>query len=274
VIPCAFLRVFRPLETFRDEERARWERYILSGGTPPVQRRVYREASELSAAGIGLLAPAEGEFADVRLVDGQYYVCPWRTRLRILASILSLRQSAPAEVADAFVPEGEARRAARELARMKRRDPSAVPCMLQSAWHVPVRWFLLVGDDERRLVAAPPGAPAGYRLYYWTPISMAKKRTDRAARALRATDLGQLAQVVHEMAEWLSAFPPESRVELDYGAVSSLFSWDELDDDHSGRDIQEAVDALAHRRSTERATELYQSVASRWAEALSHESMN
>src|SRR5206468_2857263 len=34
VIPCAYLRVFRPLETFPPEERAQWERFILEGGAP------------------------------------------------------------------------------------------------------------------------------------------------------------------------------------------------------------------------------------------------
>ena len=46
------------------------------------------------------------------------------------------------------------------------------------------------------------------------------------------------------MAEWLTMFPPGSMVELDYGAVSSLFTWDELDDDHSGGEIQEALEAI------------------------------
>jgi hypothetical protein len=65
-------------------------------------------------------------------------------------------------------------------------------------------------------------------------------------------------------------------VELDYASVSSLFTWDELDDDHSGRDIQEAVEAIGTPgvRGMARAAELYQSVADRWAEAMFRESMN
>jgi len=67
---------------------------------------------------IGLLSSAEGDHADVRTVDGEVYVCPWRTRLRELASLLSLRESTAPEMVDAFVPESEAKRAQRELARI------------------------------------------------------------------------------------------------------------------------------------------------------------
>ncbi len=273
VIPCAFLRVFRPLDTFPDEERAWWERYILDGGAPPAHRPVYREEGLVKEGHLGLLTSAEGEYADIRLVDGQYFVCPWRTRLRVLASILSLRDAVPSDMLQAFVPESEAKRAARELARMKRREPFAVPAMLQSPWHVPIRWFILVDEEERRLVEAGPDQ---YRLYYWTPIILAKRRAERALQVLRRSELAPVAELVQEMTEWLSAFHPKSVVELDYASVSSLFGWDELDDDHSGREIQEAVEAIAKPElgGIAKAGELYQSVVSRWADAMSRESLN
>ncbi|HEX2070011.1 MAG TPA: hypothetical protein VHH54_07405, partial [Actinomycetota bacterium] len=124
MIPCAYLRVFRPLETFPVEERAHWERYIVEGGPPPPHRPVYRHESSRKDQHVGLLAPAEGEHADIRLVDGDYYVCPWRTRLRILTGILSLRETAPPEMVSTVLPDTEIRRAARELANIRRRDPS------------------------------------------------------------------------------------------------------------------------------------------------------
>jgi hypothetical protein len=271
MIPCAYLRVFRPLDTYAEPERAEWERFILSGGAPPIRRPVYRDEASVKGRYVGLLASAEGEYADIRLVDGQYFVCPWRTRLRVLSSILSLRESAPTEVAEAFVPEGEFKRAARELARMKRREPSAVPSMLQSTWHVPIRWFILVDDPERRLVES---APDEFRLSYWTPLAMAQKRAERALQVLRRSELAPLAQLVREMAEWLSAFHPKSMVELDYASVSSLFTWDELDDDHGGHDVQEAVTAISEAGGMARAAEIYQTVANRWADAMNRESLN
>jgi hypothetical protein len=271
VIPCAFLRVFRPLSSFPPAEQQQWERFIAEGGAPPVHRPVYRDEPTEKRRHVGLLASAEGEYADIRLIDGAYFVCPWRTRLRILAGILSLRESAPPEMADSFVPESEARRAARELARLKRRDPSVGPSILQSPWHVPVRWFILVDEPERRLAERPDGH---YRLYYWTPIAAARQRAERALRVLRSSELAPIAEPVSELVEWLAVFPAGSAVELDYDAVSSLFSWDELDNDHSGRDIQEAIQALARPGGMARAADLYQTVAGRWAETLNRESLN
>jgi hypothetical protein len=271
VIPSAYLRVFRPLETFPEGERARWERYILSGGAPPRARPVYRQESAVPDGRIGLLAPAEGDFADVRLAEGRYFVCPWRTRARVLAGIMSIRETVPPDVADTFVSEVEARRAARELTRLRRREASSGPSILQSAWHVPVRWFALVNDAERRLVEAPGGR---YRLFYWTPIAQAKRRVERALLVMRHHEFGIAADTVRELARWLGGFDPGSRVELDYGELAAMFSWDELDNDHSGRDIQEAVEALAERRGAGRAGELYLAVANRWAEARARETLN
>jgi hypothetical protein len=232
---------------------------------------VYRHESPVPDGGVGLLAPAEGDFADVRLAEGRYYVCPWRTRARVLTGILSLRENVPPDVADTFVSEVEARRAARELTRLRRREASLGPAMQQSPWHVPVRWFALVDDAERHLVETPSGR---YRLYYWAPIAQAKRRVERALLVLRHRDFAMAADTVREMAQWLTGFDPGSRVELDYGELASLFNWDELDNDHSGRDIQEAVAALAEPSGADRAGELYLTVANRWAEVRARETLN
>jgi hypothetical protein len=204
------------------------------------------------------------------MAEGLWYVCPWRNRLRILAGLLSLRESVPPEMAEDLVPEGEARRAARELARIRRRDPSAVPTMLQSAWHVPLRWFVLV-DEEERVIAE--GAQGGWRLSYWTGIGEARRRADRALEILRRSDLDSLADLVRDLAAWLGVFDPGSALELDYGDLSGLFGWNDLDDDHSAREIREALDALGEG-DIPRAVDLYQLVAARWAETRTRGSLN
>ncbi len=269
MFPCAYLRVFQPLDAFPHEERAHWERFIVAGGHPRPRRPIYRERPTVPEGRIGLLSSAEGEHADVQLIDGTYFVCPWRTRLRELASLLSLRESTAPEMVDAFVPEAEARRAARELARMRRRQPSAVPFMLQSPWHVPIRWFVLFADEERRLRESSDG----YRLTYRTAVPAARKRADAALAALRRSELAPLSDLVGDLGRWLASFDPRSVLELDYAGVSDLFSWDELDNDHSTREIQESVSSLASG-DLAKAAELYQSVAGRWAEVRSHESLN
>jgi hypothetical protein len=269
VIASAYLRVFQPLDVFPEDERARWERYILEGEHLRPPRRRYRQRYTAASGRLGVLV-SEGEGADVRMVDGIWYVCPWRTRLRVLAGLLSLRDSVPSEMAEELVPEGEARRAARELARIRRRDPAAVPTMLQSAWHVPLRWFVMVDEDERRVAERPEG---GWRLYYWSGVGEARRRADRALEILRRSDLDSLADLVRDLAAWLAVFDPRSALELDYADLSGLFGWNELDDDHSAREIRDALDSLGEG-DIPRAVDLYQQVAARWAEARTRGSLN
>src|SRR5436309_6579793 len=151
VFPCAYLRVYQPLEAFPQEERRHWERYLVSGAQRRPSRPVYREQPTVPEGRLGLLAPADGDHAEVLFEDGVTYVCPWRTKLRLLASLLSPRASTAPEMVDALVSEAEARRAARELARLRRRGSTAVPFILQSPWHVPIRWFVLFSDEDRRV---------------------------------------------------------------------------------------------------------------------------
>jgi hypothetical protein len=68
-------------------------------------------------------------------------------------------------------------------------------------------------------------------------------------------------------------FDPRSLVELDYGGLCDFLTWDELDDDHSARDIREALKALSSEEFP-RSAELYQGVITRWAEVRGHESLN
>jgi len=259
--------VYQPLESFPPEEQAHWERYIVQGGRPRPDRPLYRQRTTVGR--LGVLAAAEGDHADVRLVDGVYYVCPWRTRLRVLASLLAFREASPLEMSEAFVSDSEARRAARELARMRRRNPLAISFIMQSPWHVPIRWFVLVDEDERRLVEVD----GRYRLSYLTTARKAIRRAEKAIPMLRKADLGPLADLIVELHQWLSAFDPRSLVELDYAGLCDLLTWDELDDDHSARDIHEALRALSSQEFP-RSAELYQSVLGRWAEVRNHEALN
>lgn len=285
MIPCAYLRVFRPLDTFPAGQRAAWERHIREidvpraegrpGATPrgrrPGRRPVYRDEVSAEAPGVGLLTALDREAADIRFRDGRYFICPRRTRLRVLASMLSLRESGPSEIADVFVPASEARRAARELARLRRQDSPGAPAILQSAWAVPVHWFVLFDDAERSLTEEPAG---WFRLSYWTSLGGAKQRVERAVRALARSGLEPVADLVADTREWLASFHPLSMLELDYAEVSRLFTWDELDNDHSAREIGRAVAALGDPNGVGTAAQLYQSVASRWADARMRESLN
>jgi len=267
MVPSAELRVYQPLEAFPAAERARWERYILAGGMvrPPLPR--YRQVR--AGAGLGLLVPAEDEGAFVKLLDGTYYVCPLRTRMRTLAGILAFAEARPFEGSEAFLPAGAVKRAKRELRRLRRRDPATVASLMQSPWHVPVRWFVLFDDEERRILERD----GRHHLSYLTTAHRAMRRAERAVPVLRGTDLGQLAESIVELHQWLGLFEPRALVELDYAGLCSFLSWDELDDDRSVRDIQEAISALA-AGDLGRPVELYQAVLGRWAELRGREGLN
>ena len=152
---------------------------------------------------------------------------------------------------------------------MRRRNPSHVACLMQSPWHVPVRWFVLFDEEERRLAERD----GRYRLSYLTTARKAIRRAERAVPPLRRSDLGPVADLIVELHQWLSAFDLRALVELDYGGLCDFLTWDELDNDHSARDVQEAVAALSAEELA-RSAELYQSVISRWAEVRNHESLN
>ena len=101
----------------------------------------------------------------------------------------------------------------------------------------------------------------------------ARERVERALGIIRRSELAPMADLVGDLARWMGAFDQRSIVVLDYAGVSALFGWDELDNDHSARDIQEAVTALGEG-DVMRSGELYQQVAARWAEVRSHETLN
>ena len=266
MVPVAELRVYQPLDSFPAEEQAEWERYIVAGAPHPIRPRY---ADRSTPAGLGFLHPTDEDTARVKVVDGAYFVCPERMRLRVLAGLLAFRDAVPFEGAEAFLPGGEARRARRQLTRLRRRNPGRVAAIMQSPWHVPVRWFVLVDDDERRITEFEDR----HRLSYLTTTRRAIRRAERAVPILRHTELGPIAELIVELHQWLSVFDGGSLLELDYGDLCGLMTWDEMDDDHSAREIAEALKALSSEEFT-RSAELYQAALARSNELRTHESTN
>ena len=268
VVPSAYLRVFQPLDGFERQEQAHWERYLVEGTRTASLRRRY--ADHETTEGLGVLAPAEGEHAEVRVIDGRTYVSPWRMHLRVLAALLSFSATKPLELSDRFVPKQDGKRAAKELAKLRRRDPAAVAFVHQSPWHVPIRWFVLFDDGERWLGEDEFGRT---RLRYRTTARRAMRRAERAVPVLRRTDLGPISELILDLHQWLAGFDPASLLELDYATLCDFMTWDELDDDRSSRDLHEALDAL-EREEFPRSADIYQGVLTHWAEIRSREIMN
>jgi hypothetical protein len=270
MVPSAYLRVFQPLEALPGRERERWERYLVVGSGPPRRPRRYRQVPPGPRTPYPFLEAIEEEHADVRREDGTLYVCPRRSHVEALASLVAPREPLGEDAGEPLVSDVDARRAARELARLRRQDPMLAPSIAQSAWHVPVRWFILFEDTERRLQELGPGE---WVIRYWAPIRTATDRANRAASLLRRAGMHPVSRLVRDLHDWLSSFDHRSAVELDYGEVAGMFTWDELDDDHSVASVRAAVDALA-ADGPEAASELYRSVAARWAETRSRETLN
>jgi len=267
MVPSAYLRVFQPLDGFERDEQVHWERYLMHAGVRPA-RQTYLDRS--TGEGIGLLAPAYGEHAEVRVIKGRTYVAPDRMRLRVLASILAVREAEDLELADRFVPKKVARHARRQLAKHRRRDPGAVAFVHQSPWHVPIRWFALFRDEERRIADDERGRS---RMRYSTSTRRAMRRAQNAIPVLRRSDLGSIGELLIDLHRWMAAFDARSIVELDYGELCDFLTWDEMDDDHSAADVQAALDALA-KHEYPQAADVYQGVLARWAEIRSRELFN
>jgi len=268
MVPSAYLRVFQPLDAFERDEQVHWERYLVEHARGPELR--HRYVDRPSVGKLGVLTPFPQEHAEVRVVEGRTYLSPWRMRMRVLAATLAFRESEPLELWEQFVPKKQARRAARDLKRLRHVDPNAVAFCHQSPWHVPIRWFVLFHENERTLAEDQHGR---MRLRYRATARRAMRRAEQAVVPLRRSELGPISDFIVDLHQWLAGFPGSCLVELDYGDLCDLLSWDELDDDHSARDIHDALEAL-ERGEYPQAADVYQGVLSRWAELRSREIMN
>ncbi|MBA2313700.1 MAG: hypothetical protein H0V97_13010 [Actinobacteria bacterium] len=268
MIKTSYLRVYQPLSDFPLEDRRRW-----SGADQP--------AADDSAGAwrswlIGAILPAGGagfvssEGASLREAEGRIYVCPWRTRLRMLAGMLAFRDSVPEEVAEAFVPQREALRAARELARIGERDPGIRSHILHANWHVPLRWFAAFQGSERVLVEDRHGL----RVRYQTSLVDAKARLARALSILdEAKADGGVIEAFEELQAWLADFNGEGLLELDYGSVASMFPDDDLADDGSASEVWAWLEALSCGDDL-RAGRSFGALADKWAELRAREVAN
>lgn len=268
MIRTAYLRVYEPVSVFSEDEQARW---LADPPDADEEQRISNGRWYLTGALPGpeaTLGFSEGAF--FRRIDDMVYVCPWRTRLRMLAGLLAFRDSVPSEVAEAFVPEAEARRAAQELAALDRDNPDIRSHILQANWHVPLRWFSAFEPTERILTEDR----RGLRIRYETRLAEARVRLGNVVSVLEAAwmDDGVIA-ALHELIEWLELFSADSLLELDYGTVARMFSDDELVEDNCAAVVAACVEALEAGDGT-RAGELFSELTDRWAAVRAQEIAN
>lgn len=268
MVSTSYLRIYQPIDAFPADERERWLVEPGSSLESPDRAAARRWLLTGVLPGDDELSLTEGGF--VRHIDGTVYVCPWRTRLRMLASMVAFRSSVPEEVADAFVPDTEARRAAAELEALGRRYPELRSHILHANWHVPLRWFAAFEDADRILTEDA----GGLRIRYETALSAARQRLERALGILEGSWIGDdVVGAVRELNEWLGQFRDGGLLELDYASVASMFDDDELVEDRSADLVWGCLDAI-EAGDTMRAGRIFTELSDRWSEMRAQEVEN
>ncbi|MFD7260727.1 hypothetical protein [Streptomyces sp. NPDC059874] len=253
----SYLRVYEPLVAFPEAERAHWADYARRGVTPTAQDELRRSLTDLVRVPVVGVPAHESADAFTAEVDGVLLVCPWRTRLRGWLALQELVEWFPLPVLDAALPPAARRRTTEEYERWRERNPDARPWIRTGVWQVPLRWFVLVADEEREYLP-------GTRLRYRTPMVQARRRLARALRTLReAEGYGMLADGLVEVGSWLEEFHPKSMVELDYGGLLHALPADRLEADRSAGELAAGVAAL-RAGDTRGAADAYEVLAERW----------
>lgn len=262
----SYLRVYQPLASFPANERQAWS---VQGRADAVEEADAARSWLLRSSMPGLDTwPTEGAF--IREMEGQILVCPWRTRLRMLAGMLAFRGSVPEEVAEAFVPEAQAEDAARELATIEISAPEVRSHIIHANWHVPLRWFTAFSDAERVLVEDR----SGLRIRYEATLDDARARLAEAASILERSWVDEgVTGAVRELNEWLGEFTEPGVLELDYASVAGAFEDDELVDDRSGEAVWTCLEAL---RSGDvlKAGRVFGELSERWSAIRAREVVN
>ncbi|HJR19094.1 MAG TPA: hypothetical protein VJ922_05185 [Actinomycetota bacterium] len=269
MVPAATLKVFEPLSAFDGDERAYWEAYA-AGGEPLPPRTVLLDR-ETGLEGATATLVAEREHAELVERRGVTFVCPHRTKLRLLASILAFRRSIPAEVVRAFMPEDEVERAEEEIESLRNTHPDWRNHILESAWEVPLHWFAAFDDAERQLIQNADGSLG---LRYETLLRAARERVARVLAIVRDSlpNPGVIAPLAG-LVRWLEEFNDVGLLALDYADVARLMSPETLEADRTCRDIWASVRALSEGDG-ERASAYYMTAAERWSAVRRRETWN
>ena len=151
---------------------------------------------------------------------GRTFVCPRRPQLRMLEGVLALYRVFESWGRPLIIPEDVARQANRELEDLRRRDPEIRSHILTSAWHVPVRWFVIFDPSERLLDTSG----ARTELRYRTNLGEATRRIDRAVEILNGAEMPDaIVTELSALGVWLADFPSDAMIELDYAGIVDLF---------------------------------------------------
>lgn len=236
-VPCAQLRAFLPLEALDEADRIRW--------SPPSSQALGRRAAAQREERLGRARLLGGRAALgepvvlTRRVGDERYVCPLQLDVRLALALRELRGELTDPMVERLVPDEGLRRRLAGIAAAGRR-----PTVVDAPWSVPLTWFALFDDAERRFRDAPEGD--GPSLTYLTTVERAMPRLDRAIEAVDGAveDAEVLLDELVELADWVDALPSRSLLELDYAGLARTIERDDLVVDRSSRDVWRAVEGL------------------------------
>lgn len=241
VVPCAQLRVFVPTDTLGPRDRARWDATQRAGAARPALGHREARRAEEDVARLRLLT-GRGSLPEdavlVRRAGSEEFVCPLLYDVRAAAGLRLLAGSVPGPVVEMLVPDRDLR------ARLDRLAVTGdVPTIVDSPWAVPIPWFVLFDDGERRHLDPPEGA--GPRLLYLTTVGTGLERLERAVAAVDVVDdADELLEDLADLATWLECFDPRSLLELDYAGLTRLLDADQLAADRSAHEVWQAIEGL------------------------------
>jgi hypothetical protein len=262
----AYLRIYQPLSSIEglDDPGA------LGTDDEHDQKDLTSSKQWLLRSHLPSIEPIPTEGAFTKTVNGELLVCPWRTRLRMLAGLLAFRGSVPDEVAEAFVGEEFAHRAAHELAELEETHPEMRNHIIHANWHVPLRWFAAFEGPERILTEDRHGL----RVRYEVALSTAKARLLRAHEILESSWIDdQITGAIKELVGWLDEFPEDGLIELDYGSVAGLFEDEDLLEDHSAAEVWTCLEAL-ETGDVLKAGRTFSELTERWSAVRAMEVVN
>ena len=147
--------------------------------------------------------------------------------------------------------------------------------MSHSDNHIPLQWFILFEDDERKFFYTHMGFG---RIHYGTDLKQSLNRIDKADRIIedsitrhrKATDqsaflmkLKKIQSGLFELRTWLSEFDSHSYVVLDYGELCSFISPYTLNMDHTSKELWNMLSNL-NRDNIEESRQILNSLLQKW----------
>lgn len=235
MIDVAYLRIYRPAEEVR---------LPVTAGP--------RDVPRLGEA----VLTTESQRADAWEVQwqGRRWRCPRTPRRRMLECLVA-HQQATERFGWGMIDRAVAESARRELSRLRTGAPGPSPVMT-SAWHPPLRWFLMFSPTD----TAQP-------MVLRTAVADAVSRLESAVAAMKRAGLPPMwVDEQRTLIDWLGAADGDGMVELDYRQVAQRLDPVDRALDDTISDVARSLEAL-ERGDLDEATSRYTNALARWADA-------